>query len=255
MATNAAARERLTGLLATPDAGTDVSGGFLDLLGPAEQAEQSTGIAQRLMRMRLVSTVYERYWRPALGMVAKGITGPSMAGEIDTARELLRLRTGSTVLDVACGTGAFTRAFGRTVGDSGLAIGLDGSLTMLAKAVAATGAAEPVAFVRADAVRPPLREATVEAVCCFAALHLFADPEAALDSFRKVLEPGGRLAVLTSARHGGQPLRTAETLLGAGTGMRMFDREELTTLLHDRGFTELSVEYAGATQLVAATRP
>lgn len=252
---NTAAQARLDELLATPAAGADRSGGFLDLLGAAEQAGPSTGIAQRLMRVRLVSTVYQRYWRPALGMVAKGVTGPSMAGEVNAARELLRLGAGSTVLDVACGTGGFTRAFGRTVGDSGLVVGLDGSPTMLDSAVAETDALDPVAFLRADAVRPPLREATVDAVCCFAALHLFADPDAALDSFRAVLRPGGRLAVLTSARHSCQPLRTAETLFGAGAGIRMFDRGEMLALLRARGFTEISTSYAGVTQLVAATRP
>ena len=44
---------------------------------------------QDLMTSGFVPKVYERYWRPALGRVAKGFTGPGMAEEIRIARLLL----------------------------------------------------------------------------------------------------------------------------------------------------------------------
>ncbi|MFG1641330.1 class I SAM-dependent methyltransferase [Amycolatopsis sp. NPDC049252] len=241
------ALDRLDQLLQTP---AEARAGFLDLLGPADQAGPPTGITQRLMRTALLPRVYERYWRPALGRALKGPAGPSMAGEVRLATKLLDLKPGQTVLDVACGTGRFTRAFGAVVEKGGLAIGLDGARTMLAKAVA-EGGPDTVAYLRADAVRLPLRESTVDAVCCFAALHMFAEPETALDSFARVLKPGGRIVLLTSARRGRQPVRLLESLGGIVSGQKMFDRGEIAASLRARGFTGITERYAGVTQIVA----
>jgi SAM-dependent methyltransferase len=248
------AQHRLRTLLDPAPATVDEHQGYVDLLGDAPQAGPSTGAAQRLMRNEVVSSVYERWWRPALGRIAKGAHGPSMAGEHRLAADLLGLAPGQVVLDVACGTGAFTRGFAHTVGPAGASIGLDGSRTMLARAVAETGPDEPVAYLRADAVHPPLRAESLDAVCCFAALHLFDDPEAALTSFATLLKPGGRLAVLTSARRHAEPFRSFDFALGLVSGMRMFDRGELATLLAERGFGEVSERVNGVVQFVGARR-
>jgi SAM-dependent methyltransferase len=224
--------------------------GFLDLLGTARQAGPPTGIAQRLMRTTLVPRIYEHYWRPALGRALKGPTGPSMAGEVRLATKLLDLKPGDIALDVACGTGRFTRAFGEAVGQDGLAIGLDGARTMLTKAVA-EGGPENVVYLRSDAVGLPLKTSTVDGVCCFAALHMFAEPETALDSFARVLKPGGRIALLTSARRAWQPARMLETAGGVASGQRMFDRGEIAASLRARGFTGITERYTGVAQIVA----
>ncbi|MDS0135359.1 MULTISPECIES: methyltransferase domain-containing protein [unclassified Amycolatopsis] len=245
------ASDRLQALLGTP---AEVDDGYLDLLGAADQAGPPTGLTQRLMRTTLLPQVYERYWRPALGRALKGPLGPSMTGEIRIATELLRLKPGHTALDVACGTGRFTRAFGAAVGPDGLAIGLDGARTMLAKAVA-EGGPDTVAYLRADAVHLPLKPSTVDGICCFAALHMFAEPETALDSFARVVKPGGRIVLLTSARRGWQPARLLETAGGIVSGQKMFDRGEIAASLHARGFTELTERYAGVTQIVAGRAP
>ncbi|MFI5592507.1 class I SAM-dependent methyltransferase [Amycolatopsis sp. NPDC051758] len=242
----ATALERLEKLLAEP---AETGDGFLDLLGAASQAGPPTGLTQRLMRTTLLPQVYERYWRPALGRALKGPFGPSMAGEVRLATDLLHLEPGDTVLDVACGTGRFTRAFGAAVGPDGLAIGLDGARSMLTKAVAESSS--DVAYLRADAVHLPLEESTVDGVCCFAALHMFAEPETALDSFARVLKPGGRVVLLTSARRGWQPARVAESVGGILSGQRMFDRGEVAASLRARGFSDITERYAGVTQIVA----
>ncbi|WP_232376672.1 class I SAM-dependent methyltransferase [Amycolatopsis aidingensis] len=253
MPTNPRARSRLLELLAEPVSGPEPDSGIVDLLGGAAQAGPPTGLAQRLMRIEAVTRVYERYWRPAFGAAAKGFRGPSMAGEVTMATELLALAPGKTVLDVACGTGRFTRAFGEAVGTDGLAIGLDGSRQMLGRAVAAENLPESVAFVRADATALPFQSSTVDAICCFAALHLFADPEAALDSFAATLRPGGRVAIFTSARHPWLPARVVSDGFGFVTGIRMFDRGEIADRLRARGFTQITEHHAGVTQVVAGT--
>ena len=88
-----------------------------------------------------VSRVYERWWRPALGRVAKGVGGPGMADEKRIARLLMGLGPGDGVLDVACGPGNFTRDFARAVGDDGLVVGVDASRPMLERARARDAAA------------------------------------------------------------------------------------------------------------------
>lgn len=206
------------------------------------------------MRSTAVPLVYERWWRPTLGWVAKGGHGPTMAEEHDLAVSLLDLRHGQIVLDVACGTGAFTRGFATAVGPDGTAIGLDRSRTMLAQAVRQTSPDQSVVFLRADAERPPLRPGSVDAICCFAALHLFDDAEAALSSFASLLKPGGRVAVLTSARRTWLPLRLFDSGVGSLSGMRMFDRGEVAGLLRDREFTDVTERADGVVQIVGARR-
>jgi ubiquinone/menaquinone biosynthesis C-methylase UbiE len=236
-----------------PDPERASAHGYLDLLGADPLA--STGAAQDLMLTGLVPAIYERWWRPALGRVAKGVLGPRMADEHRIARLLLALSPGDGVLDVACGPGNFTREFGRVVGDTGLAVGIDASHTMLARAVDDTP--DPygnVAYIRGNAIELPFRDSSFDGACCFAALHLFEDPFAALDHMTRVLTPGGRIAIFTSCRTSSSPLRTVDALLGAGSGMRMFERDEITGALRDRGFADVTQRVAGLTQFVGGRR-
>jgi SAM-dependent methyltransferase len=249
-----AAQQRLRRLLGPVSPISVDPKGYIDLLGEAPQAGPSTGIAQRLMRVQAVSGVYERYWRPTLGWLAKGLRGPSMGQEYGMAVDLLGLGAGDVVLDVACGTGAFTRAFAEIVGARGLAVGLDASRTMLHRAAGETPDNASVAYLRADAVRPPFPAGSFDAVCCFAALHLFDDAEAALASYAELLQPGGRLALLTSARRGWQPARALDSQFGTVSGIRMFDRDELPELLAERGFTGITQQTFGLVQFVGASR-
>jgi SAM-dependent methyltransferase len=224
--------------------------GYLDLLGPVAPA--STGLIQDAMLSGVVPRIYERWWRPAWGRLMKGALGPGMAGERRIARLLLGLSPGDGVLDVACGTGNFTRDFARSVGPDGLVVGIDVSETMLARAVADTRdtTLDQVAYVRGDAQELPFREASFDAVCCFAAFHLFDDPMRALDRMRAVLTPGGRIALFTSVRGRSTPLRTLESVLGARSGAHLFERDELVAELERRGFVEVRQRVTGITQFI-----
>jgi len=229
-------------------------GGYLDLLGA--EGPDSTGAVQDLMLTGVVPRIYERWWRPALGRAFKGVFGPGMRDEHRIARLLLGLSPGDGVLDVACGTGNFTRGFARTVGPEGLAVGIDVSVTMLSKAVsdtASAGLAERTAFVRGSAQELPFVERSFDAVCCFAALHLFDDPMRALDSMASVLTPGGRIAIFTTVRGRSAPLRTFESIVGARSGTRMFERTEVVRALEQRGFIGVRQRITGVTQFVGGT--
>jgi SAM-dependent methyltransferase len=227
----------------------DSSSGYLDLL-PNDAA--STGPIQDLMRSEIVTRIYERLWRPALGRMAKGFFGPGMADEHRIARLLLSLAPGDGVLDVACGPGNFSREFAHAVGDTGLVVGIDASRPMLERALSAAAGAgvDNLVFVHGDAVALPFRDQSFDAVCCFAALHLFADPFKALDHMRRVLTPGGRIALFTTCHGRSAPVRTLESLAERRSGMRMFEQREIVSALEQRGFTEVRQRISGFTQFV-----
>jgi ubiquinone/menaquinone biosynthesis C-methylase UbiE len=227
--------------------------GYLDLLGGDLE---STGTTQDLMTSRLVPAIYERYWRPALARAAKGITGPGMAEELRIARLLLGLGRSDAVLDVACGPGNFSREFARVVGDDGLVVGIDASRTMLARGAAELEAAaiENVALVRGDATELPFREATFDGVCCFAALHLLRDPMAGLDEMRRVLRPGGRIALMTSVRRK-LTIAPLKPLVERASGMRVFEADEIVRALSERGFENVRQRLAGLVQFVGGRLP
>jgi SAM-dependent methyltransferase len=224
--------------------------GFLDVLGDARP--ESPGAAHDLMFSSLLPKVYENWWRPAWGRLLKGVLGPGMGDEKRIARLLMGLSPGDGVLDVACGTGNFTRDFARAAGPVGLVVGLDASETMLRRAVGDTRQAglDQVAYVRGDVIDMPFRDQSFDAVCCFAALNLFAEPMAALDAMTRVLTPGGRIAIFTSARTRTAPLRTFESLVRLQSGIHLFERRELVDALEERGYVEIQQRITGFTQFV-----
>lgn len=249
MATTAADPIARARALMRDDAGEGcVVEGYLDLI---DGELPSTGPTQDLMLTRLVPAIYERWWRPALAQVAKGLTGPGMAEEMRIARLLLGLGAGDAVLDLACGPGNFSREFAAAVGAEGLVVGVDASPTMLARGAADTARAglANLALVRADATALPFADASFDAACCFAALHLFADPGSALDEMARVLRPGGRIALMTSVRRQ-LTLRTLKPLIERASGMRVFEADEITGALADRGFTGVHQRLAGMVQFV-----
>ena len=222
--------------------------GYLDLL---DADLESTGPTQDLMVTRLVPAIYERYWRPALGRVFKGVTGPGMAEEIRIARLLLGLGEGDVVLDVACGPGNFSREFARAVGPDGLVVGIDASRTMLERGAEELRRSGPanLALIRGDATALPFRDSSFDGACCFAALHLFAEPLAALDEMRRVLRPGGRIALMTSVRRELTP-RPLKPVLQRASGMRIFEGDEIVGALEQRGFTGIHRRLSGLVQFV-----
>jgi ubiquinone/menaquinone biosynthesis C-methylase UbiE len=247
--TGTSALERTLALLAPERRldSADTRHGYLDLLDAAPPP--STGAVQDLMLTGLVPRIYERWWRPALGRVAKGALGPGMADEHRIARLLLGLTPGDGVLDVACGPGNFTRDFARVVGQAGLAVGIDSSPTMLARAVRDTPPGT-AAYVRGNATELPFRDQSFDAVCCFAALHLLAEPWRALDAMTRVLTPGGRIAIFTSCRGRSAPVRLADRIATARAGVRMFEPAEVSGALEARGFADIRRRAHGFTQFV-----
>lgn len=103
---------------------------------------------------------------------------------------------GMRVLDVACGRGAVLFPAAHAVGATGSVIGVDLSAGMVAATnadIAARGLLNVTAQVM-DAEHLMFPDATFDALTCGFGLHLMAERDA-LAEFRRVLRPGGTLAL------------------------------------------------------------
>jgi demethylmenaquinone methyltransferase/2-methoxy-6-polyprenyl-1,4-benzoquinol methylase len=99
----------------------------------------------------------------------------------------LGLAPGSTVLDLACGTGDLCLELGR----HGLtAVGVDRSAGML------SAAQTDAPLVRGDGLTLPFRSGGLDGIVCGFALRNFAALPPVLAECARVLRPGGRLALL-----------------------------------------------------------
>lgn len=223
--------------------------GYLDLLEPSPDRPRT--LAQQAMHNGLVASVYQRWWRPTF-TAALGLG--TMSHERQRVLAALRLHGPQRVLDVACGPGNHTRYLAEALGGDGLAVGLDVSEPMLARAVV-DNAVPRAAYLRADARRLPFADGGFDAVCCYAALYLVPEPFTVLTELVRVLGPGGRITVMTSYRGSWEPFRTAQTVAGRASGLRMFDRDEITGALRSHGLVDIDQRLTGMAQTVSARRP
>lgn len=127
---------------------------------------------------------YERYFVPAIG-------APLAAALIDVAAP----QPGERVLDVACGTGVVTRLVAKRVGSTGAAAGLDANPGMLAVAQSVQAPGAPIEWRESSAEKPPFSDDAFDLVTCQMGLQFFPDKVAALREQRRVLAPGGRVAL------------------------------------------------------------
>ena len=162
------------------------------------------------------------------------------------------VRMGDTVLDAACGTGDL--AIADLKAGAGKVTGLDFSEAMLARARRKA----PLDWVQGDLLALPFADATFDAATVGFGVRNVADLELALAELRRVLRPGGRLAILeiTQARGALRPffslwfdrvVPALGKLLPGGSAYaylpasvkRFPDAETLARMLRDAGFAEV----------------
>lgn len=183
-----------------------------------------------------------------------------------TVRDL-DLPTGSTVLDLACGTGDLCRDLD-SVGHR--PVGMDLSWGMLA------AARTDAPLVHADALRLPAPSGTVDGVTCGFALRNLAALGPFFAELARVLRPGGRIALLEVDRPRNPLLRFGHSvyfgrvvpfvggLLSDRSAYRYLprsvvylpDEADLLRQISDAGFTDVAkVRLSGGiAQLLTATR-
>ncbi len=107
-----------------------------------------------------------------------------------------------TVLDVACGTGDLAQAF--VSAGAGKVIGLDYTPAMLdyarSKASRIGGRIAEIQYVDGDAQSLPYPDQSFDIVSIAFGIRNVADPLKAIQEFRRVLRPGGRLVILEFAQ-------------------------------------------------------
>jgi SAM-dependent methyltransferase len=236
------ALQRAVELLADPPSNPDVSRGYLDLLSGVEatEAPRNTGPIQAAWASPIGSILYDR--------------AQLLARRVMTAFqhpvEWLDIPQGGVTLDVGSGPGNVTASLARAAGPDGLALGVDISEPMLARAVRAE-AGPNVGFLRADAQRLPFRDETFDAVVSIAMLQLIPEPAAALAEMVRVLRPGARMAVMVpTAGRAGALMR----LLPDG-GAHFFTDDEIADTLEDLGLVRVRSKNLGTIQWVRGKRP
>lgn len=154
---------------------------------PDEVAAMFDGVARRYdLTNTVLSLGLDRHWRKR-------------------TREVLELRPGQRVLDLAAGTGVSTAELRRSGAD---AIACDFSLGML-RAGQAARSRQNVPFVAGDGVHLPFRDGAFDAATISFGLRNIADVPAALREMARVVRPGGRLVVCEFSRPTFPPFRVA----------------------------------------------
>ncbi|MCI2423131.1 methyltransferase domain-containing protein [Saccharopolyspora sp. K220] len=219
----------------------DFSHGYLDLLG--DQPGEPSGPIQSFWESDLGSNLYDHAQSLARRMFPTWYRLPSPT----------RPPAGGRVLDIGCGPGNVTAKLGRAIGPAGLAIGVDVSRPMLARA-AQTQTAGNVGFVRADARELPFPDGTFDLVTSFAALQLIPEPHKVLAEMTGKLAPGAWLAVMVPTPRDGLLHRTLQ-LFGDRSGLTFFDPTELAESLHAVGMETVHTHQTGPVLWISARRP
>ena len=166
--------------------------------------------------------------------------------------ERAQLKSGQRVLDVAAGTGASLIPAAGRVGPTGRVVGLDlapGMVDRLRRLIHAGGIANAEALL-GDAEEMPFADESFDAVLCGFGLFFLPDPQGGLAEFRRVLRPGGTLALSTFTREGSATMDGIWQRIGAHVSVpppadderRFHDPAQLTSALERAGFTTVDVE-------------
>lgn len=210
-----------------------------------------------------VSYAYERGWRQGFGQAGF----PGADREFEMAKEyfaptISSSSSSSTVVDMSCATGLFTRRFAaEDIYDR--VLGCDYSESMLTEARRRI-VAEPNVFgklkntqldlVRLDVGQLPFRNNSINALHAGAAMHCWPDLDAGLSEIYRVLQPnGGRYFATTFLSSYFATLQSMDGAAGAATetskmAFQYFSSvEEMKELLMRNGFEEdkISIEILG----------
>lgn len=142
--------------------------------------------------------VYELFNRGAQHYDRIGAVGFLGTGHIHRKRELIKggLRSGMQVVDVACGTGAVTRAIVEILDGKGGVRGVDPSEGMLAEARKSVNAE----FVQGHAESLPFDSSQFDFLSMGYALRHVADLDRAFTEYLRALKPGGKVLILEISR-------------------------------------------------------
>ncbi len=201
----------------------------------------------------------QEYWNTVAGPRWVGLEG-FVERRVSAVNDLLlrhsAVAAGECVLEIGCGTGAFTVPLGEAVGDRGQVVGADISDAMLAgarKRLAESGLRN-VSLMQADAQTYSFEPGRFDLIASRFGVMFFADPAAAFTNLRSTARPGGRLCFacwgpLADNRHWLIPYEVAVRKLGppaprparAPGPMAFSDPEYVRSFLGAAGFAGIEI--------------
>jgi SAM-dependent methyltransferase len=151
------------------------------------------------MPMNIIANLAQQeYWNTVAGPRWIGLEG-FVERRVRAVNDLLlarsRVAPGERVLEIGCGTGAFTVALAEAVGERGEVLGADISTAMLTEARKRLADAGPrnVTLIEADAQTYQFEPRHFDLITSRFGVMFFADPTAAFANLLRAARPGGRL--------------------------------------------------------------
>jgi SAM-dependent methyltransferase/uncharacterized protein YbaR (Trm112 family) len=189
--------------------------------------------SQWAMEFGPIVTAYDEIWRPCVTYIVS-----DLAWEMKTSRQLMDLLSGMDVLDLACGTGNFTRLFSDSA-RPGAVIGVDLSLPMLKQCTRKLAEQKNTAItlMRVDVTKWPFAFETFDRIHCAGALHLFPDIQNVFNSIYRSLKKGGYFVGATYCLGDNVVFQGLQMYLANAHGIHWFDQQELQNLSSRAGFT------------------
>jgi SAM-dependent methyltransferase len=223
--------------------------------GPHERQLRDFGLAEEDLRAwwdsGLAADAFEgwltdRVARRPTGERARAVYGDEQVHDFARSAILaaLCLRAGDRLLEIGCGGGLLLRD---ALAQGASAVGVDHSEDMVSLARERAPGAQ---VLLAPAEQMPFGEGRFTAVAMSVVFFFFAHPWVVLEQCRRVLAPGGRLALFTTGPELRGTPAAPEPIAKFG---HFYTDEQLAQLARESGFTGVLVANDGGGQLLTAS--
>lgn len=164
----------------------------------------------------------------------------------------LRIKPGSTILDVGTGTGVLLPFLLDAVGPQGKVVALDVAEEMLARARAKMG--DRVEYVCADITHTALEGNAFDEIICNSCFPHLVDKLAALREMARLLKPGGRLVICHPMSR--EALNELHRSIGGVVANDMLpSEEEMRDLCQKAGLVQVGIINLPEKYLLTAHKP
>lgn len=189
--------------------------------------------AQWAMEFGPIVAAYDQIWRPFVTSFVS-----DLKWEMEASQQFMDVSTGMDVLDLACGTGNFTRLFSASA-KPGAVIGVDLSLPMLKQYRRKLKEKNntDIMLIRVNVTKWPFAPETFDRIHCAGALHLFPDIQSVFNSIYHSLKKGSCFVGATYCLEENIITNSLQKYFTKVHGFHWFDQQELRNLSSQAGFT------------------
>jgi len=198
------------------------------------------------------SAFYELDW---VRQLAEDIFHPGGAALTRKTVAAMNLPPGATLVELGCGTGTSAMLLAEEFGLKISALDISAANIERAK-VRAGSLCDQIRFEQADAQSLPFEAGKFDAALAECTFSLFPDQATALGEIRRVLKPGGHLAVTDMATGGPLPADIASVLAPWTCLADAIDQDAYVHRFENEGFSvvEISDESAGLDQMILSLK-